>query len=145
MGTYYYVVNYDKKEFLHPHRFGDGLKLMEFAFSSIGVLTGLSLLLVRGSSDILDPSAYGELVVGRWTGDRISIVVGDYDRDFGDIAYEQDGWVNISAAVVEAMRRGKSYLRDALDASSGRFGIGKKDSQAYDAWLSRALLQKSDG
>jgi len=25
MGQYYYVVNVDKKEFLYPHKFGDGI------------------------------------------------------------------------------------------------------------------------
>lgn len=33
MGQYYMVMNLAKKEYLHPHHFGDGLKLMEFAMS----------------------------------------------------------------------------------------------------------------
>lgn len=49
MGQYYYIVNLDKKEYLHPHRFGDGLKLLEMACSSSGVLAGLSILLADGN------------------------------------------------------------------------------------------------
>ena len=30
MGQYFKVLNLDKKEYLHPHCCGDGLKLMEF-------------------------------------------------------------------------------------------------------------------
>ena len=30
MGQYYVIANLDKKEFLNPHKFGDGVKLMEF-------------------------------------------------------------------------------------------------------------------
>ncbi len=38
MGQYFQVVNLDKKEKLHPHAFGDGLKLMEMASGGYGVL-----------------------------------------------------------------------------------------------------------
>lgn len=36
MGQYYYVINVTKKEYLHPHKFFDGLKLLEFGCSSNG-------------------------------------------------------------------------------------------------------------
>jgi hypothetical protein len=36
MGQYYLIVNLDKKQYLHPHRFGDGLKLLEFGASGGG-------------------------------------------------------------------------------------------------------------
>jgi hypothetical protein len=56
VGQYHYVVNLDKREFLHPHRFGDGLKLMEFGCSTEGTLTGLAILLAcsngRGGGDL---------------------------------------------------------------------------------------------
>ena len=31
MGQYHYTVNLDKKEYLVPHKLGDGLKLLEQA------------------------------------------------------------------------------------------------------------------
>ena len=57
MGQYFLIVNLDKKEYLHPHKFGDGLKLLEFGCSSQGTLTALTLLLRRKRSDypVLSP------------------------------------------------------------------------------------------
>jgi len=65
MGQYFYIVNLDKKEKIHPHKFNDGLKLGEQSKS----LLALSLLL-----------ATGEGVKGRWCGDRIAFI-GDYEDD----------------------------------------------------------------
>ena len=82
MGQYHKIVNMDKKQFLQPHKFDDGLKLMEFGCSSDGTMTALAVLLAcackggaRGGGDIhsADP------LVGSWAGDRIAIV-GDYMR-----------------------------------------------------------------
>lgn len=79
MGQYYYVVNLDKMEYLHPHKLGDGLKLMEFGCSSDGTMTGLALLLSdgngRGGGDMI--KAAGGEMDGRWAGDRI-VIAGDY-------------------------------------------------------------------
>ncbi len=49
MGQYHYVCNLDKHEFLHPHKFGDGLKLMEFGAGGPGTMTGLALLLAASN------------------------------------------------------------------------------------------------
>lgn len=49
MGQYYYVVNVTKRQFLHPHKFGDGLKLMEFGASGGGTMLGLAVLLADGN------------------------------------------------------------------------------------------------
>lgn len=104
MGQYHYPVNWDRKEYLDPHTFGDGIKLLEFGSSACGVLTGLAVLLAssnqggaRGGGD-LHPwhggigyegrentvivneryeQALMDHVVGRWATDRISIL-GDY-------------------------------------------------------------------
>ena len=38
MGQYYKIVNLDKKQFLYPHKFGDGMKLREFSESSMRTL-----------------------------------------------------------------------------------------------------------
>jgi len=82
MGQYWKPVNLDKKEFLHAHKLGDGLKLIEIAYSSHGVMAAVALLLAplpdgpRGGGDprSRDP------MIGRWAGDRI-IFVGDYSED----------------------------------------------------------------
>lgn len=99
MGQYHIVVNLDRQEFLHPHRMGDGLKLLEFGCSPIGTMTGLAILLAasngegRGGGDLslvdyhyvegnhsttARPGAeQAKFIVGRWAGQRIAIV-GDY-------------------------------------------------------------------
>ncbi len=84
MGQYHYVVNLDKRQFLMPHRFGDGLKLLEFASSSYGTLAALALVLAastdggqgRGGGDPHEPHP----LIGSWAGDRLAIV-GDYAED----------------------------------------------------------------
>lgn len=49
MGQYYFPVNIDKREYIHPHKFGDGLKLMEFGSSGSGTMLGLAILLASGN------------------------------------------------------------------------------------------------
>lgn len=77
MGQYYYIVNIDKKQFLHPHDFGDGLKLLEFGSSGCGTMTALAVLLAdgngRGGGDLHSDNP----IVGSWAGDRI-VIAGDY-------------------------------------------------------------------
>lgn len=76
MGQYYYTVNIDKKEFLHPHKMAAGLKLAEFPSGRIWPYT-MALLLSsgngRGGGDFCGDSRFS----GRWAGDRI-VVAGDY-------------------------------------------------------------------
>ena len=49
MGQYYHIVNLDKKQYLNPHCFGDGLKLLEFGMSASGTLTALAILMSAGN------------------------------------------------------------------------------------------------
>jgi hypothetical protein len=78
MGQYHYLVNLDKREFVHPHKLGDGLKLREH--SEQGVMGAMHVLVcapeARGGGDY--PECAG--VVGRWHGDRVALV-GDYAED----------------------------------------------------------------
>jgi len=64
MGQYFIAVNHSKREWIHPHRFGDGLKFPELCGSSHGMLAGLAHLL--------------KVPEGNWAGDDVAIV-GDYD------------------------------------------------------------------
>jgi len=80
MGQYWYPVNLDKREFVHPHKMGCGLKLWEQLVNHPG--TGAALIVLtaampqaRGGGDLkADP------IIGRWAGDRIAII-GDYAED----------------------------------------------------------------
>jgi hypothetical protein len=77
MGQYYKICNIDKQEYLDPHKFGQGLKFLEFAASGDGILYGLAILLAdgmgRGGGDLRVESD----IVGSWAGDRI-VIAGDY-------------------------------------------------------------------
>ena len=77
MGQYYKIVNVKKKQYITPHTFGDGAKLMEFSTSANGVLAGLAILLAdgngRGGGDLNSENQ----IVGSWAGDNI-VVAGDY-------------------------------------------------------------------
>lgn len=79
MVQYHLTVNLDKREYLHPHRLGDGLKLLEQANSKGGIMVALHILLAcsnnRGGGDF--PG--NDQLIGSWAGDRIAII-GDYAK-----------------------------------------------------------------
>ena len=84
MGQYHYVVNLTKREFIHPHKLGCGLKLWEQIANHPGTGAALIILLAcsngRGGGDLKDDPAG---MIGRWAGDQIA-VVGDYAEN-GDL------------------------------------------------------------
>ena len=88
MGQYYKIVNIKKKQYITPHTFGDGSKLMEFSMSANGVLAGLAILLAdgngRGGGDLGSKND----IVGSWAGDNI-VIAGDY-ADTGKFVKEPE-------------------------------------------------------
>ena len=117
MGQYWVVTNLDKKEYVHPHKLGAGLKLWEQLANHPG--TGGALIVLcaampepRGGGDFdltenwhgpertfpehnttpgpmpEDYEAVARRTIGRWAGDRIALV-GDYAED-GDLAPEHE-------------------------------------------------------
>jgi hypothetical protein len=80
MGQYYLIVNLDKKQFLHPHKCGDGLKLLEFGCSANGTLTALAILLADGNNRGGGDLHSDHPIIGSWAGDRI-VIAGDYADD----------------------------------------------------------------
>ena len=80
MGQYYKIVNIKKKQYITPHTFGDGAKLMEFGMSRNGVLTGLAILLADGNGRGGGDLGSDNPIVGSWAGDNI-VVAGDYADD----------------------------------------------------------------
>lgn len=99
MGQYYYLANLTRREYLHPHRAGNGLKLMEFSGSGDGVMQLLAILLAssnnRGGGDLRSDHP----IIGTWAGDRIA-VVGDYDDEgkFFDVVFDQ---IDVAVAIAE--------------------------------------------
>jgi hypothetical protein len=68
MGQYFLPVNLTKKQYLHPHHMGEGLKFGEFPHT----ILGLTYLLAdgEGMSDALG-------ITGSWAGDQI-VIIADY-------------------------------------------------------------------
>ena len=133
MGQYHLIANMDRKEYLTARAFGEGVKLMEFAPGSNGVMTGLAALLAeqngRGMGDLhpwTDAEIYGEdravpetgsedylmdQVIGRWAGDRVAII-GDYWKADDPVAGPANGgpwgedaeeWTDVSPVVLAAI------------------------------------------
>ena len=77
MGQYYVVVNRTKREYLNPHKFGDGLKLLEFGRSGGGTMLGLAILLADGNNRGGGDLGSDNPIIGSWSGDSI-VIAGDY-------------------------------------------------------------------
>lgn len=111
MGQYYKIVNVKKKQYITPHTFGDGAKLMEFSMSANGVLAGLAILLAdgngRGGGDLNSENE----IVGSWAGDNI-VVAGDY-ADNGNFLPADKQDVNLYQVASE---EGEDISLKVLDA-----------------------------
>jgi len=88
MGQYYKAVNLDKKEYIEPHSFGDGAKLMEFGCGGPGMMTGMAVLMSAGNGagggDLIGNEHTQkdvDAIAGRWAGDRIVIAGGYADGE----------------------------------------------------------------
>lgn len=167
MGQYHVLVNFDKKEIIHPHTLGQGLKLWEQMWGPPGVPFALHILLAcsngRGGGDFHVDSP----LIGSWAGDRIA-VVGDYAED-SDIkrwhirakaaytnaseAHEahgeltKKGWRDISwdmATLMEQLFEGKfkihDYAKDREDGWMSWMDWVPKQPRAYtelEKWVNK--------
>ena len=144
MGQYFLAVNETRREFIHPHRFGGGLKFMEFSSSGSGFLAGLAVLL-RDSHG----AGFGDLptarkaIVGSWAKDKVSIV-GDYN-DSGLYGTAEDTFTDVSLDVMEVMimdPHTKAILKDAL---SWKWAIGnERDMAEYKQLFGDIVIPKTD-
>lgn len=109
MGQYHQLVNVDKKEVVHPHELGLGLKQWEHIGDFHGTLADAMYILMmtspeRGGGDLPMTG-----ISGRWVGDRV-LVVGDYTEDSdvpsipnaGSLYRESDSYTDISELVAKA-------------------------------------------
>lgn len=109
MGQYHQLVNVDKKEVVHPHELGLGLKQWEHIGNFHGTLADAMYILMMTSPE----RGGGDLPIteisGRWVGDRV-LVVGDYTEDSdvpsipnaGSLYRESDSYTDISELVAKA-------------------------------------------
>jgi hypothetical protein len=152
MGQYYKTICLDKQEFIMPHAFGEGLKLLEFGTSANGTLTALALLLADGngrgggdlranpensSTELVD---LAEKLIGSWAGSRI-VISGDYAdagkfidskvwkkkladpaSDINLYSLAEEAFTDISKEIIAVMTL-DSYLAEQL-AKTFAFNIG---------------------
>jgi hypothetical protein len=146
MGQYYKMVNLDKKEYINPHSFGDGAKLLEFSGNG-GMMAGLAILLAsgngRGGGDLR--AKHNVEYIGRWAGDRI-VCVGDYDDADkwvpGDLYSERGDnseWKNVSFEVMRCLCDDE-WFEERLAKS-----LGWRSAKDIPEWLlpAWAAAQKS--
>ena len=125
MGQYFIAVNTTKREFIHPHNFGDGQKFLEFSEGG-SFLGGLALLLRQstqgGGGDWLGYTSPVKALeeypcVGSWAGDAICIV-GDYDKSqlYHDAENPDLDYNDVSFHIMRAMAA-DHYTRTKLQGS----------------------------
>lgn len=148
MGQYYYVVNLDKQQFLHAHKFGDGLKLREFGCSGGGTMYALALLLAdgngRGGGDFPSEAS----LIGSWAGDRI-VIAGDYadcgkfglpaDTNAHDAA--NDSFVDISWEVIRVICQDD---QEAADMASRMWRMPDDCPEWFRPHVERALAKEAE-
>lgn len=121
MGQYYLIANLDKREYLHPHKLGSGLKLWEIAASDLS--RSLILLLQdsdgRGGGDgNIDDPVIAEFC-GRWKNNRLAIV-GDYDsKDIYHQCEDESEWKDISFPLRYAYEKWIDYEKLNLGETWG--------------------------
>ena len=104
MGQYYKIVNLDTQQYLHPHKFDAGLKLMELASGSKGVMKPLAQLLRVGQP---------------WFANRI-VIGGDY-ADEGRFVPQEAADVNLYVYASENMH---SVLPAEVNSLLGGANLG---------------------
>ncbi len=77
MGQYYHIVNIEKKQYIDPHKFYDGGKLLEFGCASNGTMTALAILLADGNGRGGGDLRSDDPIIGSWAGNKI-VITGDY-------------------------------------------------------------------
>jgi len=123
MGQYYKIVNVKKREYINPHMFNDGKKLMEFGMSAGGTLTALAVLLSNGNGRGGGDLHSANTIVGSWAGDPI-VVAGDYGdegkflpedkQDTTLYAVAQEEGKDISHLVLDALMEDRWFREDFI-------------------------------
>lgn len=119
MGQYYMVVDLDKREFLHPHRLGSGLKVWEICAGNLPRVLAYLLKQSTGQGGG-DPRPRDKFPnCGRWAGDRV-VIVGDYDETeaFQGLYREvqdKEFWTEISPFVAPEFNRFVEFQDKQVD------------------------------
>ena len=122
MGQYYYVANLDKKQYLCPHKFNDGAKLMEFGHSTQGTLLAMTVLLAdgngRGGGDLeIEARQDKRNLLGSWAGDRI-IIAGDYADTYKFLTKKEVNKIRTALKKEKYYQEHPEYIESCLNVYS---------------------------
>lgn len=129
MGEYYIAVNHTKRERMHPHKFGSGLKFKEFTQSAGGFVAAFAWMMRKVKPTKAFPA------VGRWAGDNVELLgdeifPGPYDEamaEYKDVSFEifkdmiVDPYIERSLEDAVDWRRRPSSLSCMLDPEEKEF------------------------
>jgi hypothetical protein len=105
MGQWYHIANHTKKQSLHPHTFGDGLKQAEVMDNGM-MLAALALLISDGQGE------WGSDLEGSWSGDRIALV-----GDGSPTREATDHYEDISLALVGELAQDSHFRKQLIKAT----------------------------
>lgn len=112
MGQYFIIVNLDKKEYLHPHKFGEGLKLLEFCCCIGGTMTALAILLRESNKTGGGDIHIEDKLIGSWAEDKI-VIIGDYDKSK---LYQkaQEEYKDISEDIIKVLKKAGIEMKEGF-------------------------------
>jgi hypothetical protein len=146
MGQYHYIVNTTKKEYINPHAFSQGLKLLEWSQSMGGTNTALAILLSnsngRGGGDLHSEHP----IIGSWANDNI-VVAGDYAGPLdagepeGENLYSRCSngeYKDVSYEAYEAMLDDSYILKDTIELLKEKYWIDPERKEAIQNMVEKA-------
>ena len=120
MGQYFYLVNIDKEQYLHPHSWNEGVKLGEFTypFTSSMLMTAFALLLTDGNGQGGGDYAISNPLVGSWAYDRV-VIAGDYAKPYTKIrqARPEAVWNDVT----ESWENGPDTCANIYDIAASQY------------------------
>jgi hypothetical protein len=133
MGQYHYLVNMDRKEVVHPHDLGAGLKMWEQVANSMTV--GAALIALISAKPGNAPADLGvSPYVGAWAGGR-PMEIGDYAEN-GDLPAWQ--W-----EIPEAEAYGHDDIQDITKAMAELIEVGCSVRYFGDGWRGQVKVTPS--
>jgi len=146
MGQYWVIVNLDKREFLHPHKLGSGVKLWEILADEMASKALVILLAAereeRGGGDLCletgNPKydAVARRIIGRWAGNRVALV-GDYAEP-GDLRYEDEADYIWSLCCGTPQQLAKLRVRAKRNARRAEAQGGLVEGRTAEEWWAEA-------
>ncbi len=142
MGQYYIIVNTDKNEFIHPHSFGDGMKLGEqnkiihLLRILIGPRKNCGNKLWSYILNDREAIKISYLLPGSWSGNKI-VFAGEYNDDnlYNEVIENLSGkYTDISEYLYQpggTNREGIAYYHMGIDSSCVYYNLDKHEYYEY--------------